>query len=370
MIKPLTDLTASDLSGKRVLLRLDLNVPIENGQITDDFRIVKNLPTIQWLVGKGSRVVIIAHLGQADASLQPVAEYLQKSFPVIFAKTIEEAAATTGEQVVLLENLRQWEGEESNSAEFARELATLGEIYVNDAFSASHREHASIVGVPTLLPSYAGPVFRQEIQHLSALFTPTQPLLVIIGGAKFSTKLPLVERFLPLAEHIVIAGALAHPLYRALGYEIGHSLIDEQENTPEIAALAPNPKVIVPQEVVVKTGAGDMVTRAAGVVEPGDTILDAAPATLTDLAGFIAEAKTILWNGPVGNYEHGYTAGTEALAKLIAGSGAETVVGGGDTIAAIAKLGLFNKFTFVSTAGGAMLDYLATGTLPGIEALR
>ncbi len=353
----LSNISDSELAGKRVLLRLDLNVPVITSpsgavEIRDDFRIKNSLPTIKKLQDAGAKITVLAHLGEKGASIKPVAEYLK--------------SLVTGE-IEVLENLRLDPGEENNSPDFAEKLAARADYYINEAFSASHREHASIVGLPARLPSAAGLEFQQEVAHLSALVNPTQPLLVIIGGAKFGTKLPLVRKFLNIADKIFIAGALAHPLFKLKGYEIGQSLCDESAG--DLSDLANHPKIILPSEVLVAENGKTYATTPDRVTKEGK-IVDAGPRALADLGNLVKNSRTILWNGPLGNYEQGYGEPTRELAKLVASSEAESVVGGGDTIAAIESLNIFEQFTFVSTAGGAMLDYLANGTLPGIEALE
>jgi phosphoglycerate kinase len=347
----LSSLSNDSLRGKRVLLRLDLNVPIENGVVRDDFRIQHSLPTVKKLVDAGAEVRVIAHLGERGAKIAPVAQYLQGFYP----------------QVIVYENLRLESGEEANDVSFAKQLVQDNDLYINEAFSASHREHASIVGVPQFLPACAGLEFQAEVEHLSALLKPQTPLVVVIGGAKFGTKLPLVRRFLEIADHIFIGGALAHPIFKLRGWEIGQSLSDDAAG--DLSDLANNPKVVLPSEVLVAQGDKTFVAKPDQVPADG-IIVDAGPGALTDLQNIIAGAKTILWNGPLGNYEQGYLQPSQDLAKVIAASSAHSVIGGGDTIAAIESLNIFEKFGFVSAAGGAMLDYLSTGTLPGIEALE
>jgi phosphoglycerate kinase len=293
-------------------------VPFENGQVRDDFRIKKSLPTLQYLQKAGAKVIIATHLepaspagGSDTASVEPLRAYVP-------------------EGMELLENLRQNPGEKTNDPKFAEELASKADVFVNEAFSASHREHASIVGVPKLLPSYAGLQFAEEVAQLSKAFNPPHPFLFILGGAKFETKLPLVEKFLTIADEIFIAGAIAKPA--------------------SLLPLVQNPKITLPL--------GDVAA------------LDADDANIALMQQKIVDKAFVLWNGPLGKYEAGYTQGTLKLAQLLADSGKQIIVGGGDTLTAIKTLNLFEKFTFVSTAGGAMLDFLANETLPGIEALE
>ena len=311
-----------EVSGKRILVRVDWNVPLENGQVRDDFRIRQSLPTLNYLRERGARLVLMAHIEPEDSSLMSVYEHAKTLIP--------ELSFNDDGDFVLLENLRNNPGEKKNDPEFAQELAAKGDIYVNEGFSVSHRAHASVVGVPKLLPSFVGLEFEKEVTELSKAFNPPHPFLFILGGSKFETKLPLVKKFQNIADEIHIAGANAKPA--------------------EEMGLRSEPKISFP--------VGDI------------TALDADQANIDILGQKIQGAAFILWNGPLGKYEDGYTEGTKALAKLIAESGKDTIVGGGDTVTAIESLGIDDKFTFLSTAGGAMLDFLANETLPGIDALK
>lgn len=300
-----------NLSGKKVLVRVDWNEPVLNGDISNDFRIRKSLPTIELLLARGAKVLLATHLEPKETSFDVFKKYVPSG-------------------VELLPNLRLNPGEEANSTDFAKSLAAKADIYVNEAFSVSHRSHASIVGVPEFLPAYAGLQFVREVTMLSKSFNPPRPFLLILGGIKFETKLPIVQKFLPLLDFIFIGGGMAKAASRAL--------------------FGGNPKVFFT--------VGDIAA------------LDINVETLVLLKDKIKASKFILWNGPVGNYENGYTWGTLELAKTLAQNGKEIIIGGGDTLSAIRELNLENEFTFVSTGGGAMLDFLANGTLPGIKALR
>ena len=326
-------LEAGDLKGKKVLVRVDWNVPIEDGKVVDDFRIKKSLPTLEYLKGAGAKVVIATHLEPEGTHTKLLQTYVPKG-------------------VRLLENLRANPGEESNSKEFAKELASKIDLYVNEAFSVSHRRHASIVGVPLYLPSYIGLQFALEIKELSKAFYPKKPFLLILGGAKFDTKLPLLKKFIHIADYIFVGGALANNFFKEQGVDIGHSLASE--GNFGLKELLNTGKIILPEDTIIKDG----------------KILDAGPRTMENLKSIISASKLVLWNGPLGGYENGYKVATLALAKIISESSCESIIGGGDTLASIKELNLFDKFSFVSTGGGAMLDFLATGTLPGIEALK
>ncbi|MDO8589766.1 MAG: phosphoglycerate kinase [bacterium] len=324
---------AGDLKGKRVLVRVDWNVPIEDGKVIDDFRIKKSLPTLEYLKNAGAKVTIITHLEPKGTSV----EFLKMYVP---------------EGMELLENLRDNLGEESNSEAFAKELASGADIYVNEAFSVAHRRHASIVGVPSLLPSFIGLQFALEIKELSKAFYPKKPFLFILGGAKFDTKLPLLKKFIHIADYIFVGGALANNFFKEQGMDVDGSLV--KEGNFGLKELLKTGKIILPEDTIVKDG----------------KILDAGPKAMENLKPIISASKLVLWNGPLGGYEHGYNVATLALAQMISEFASESIIGGGDTIAAIRELNLFDKFSFVSTGGGAMLDFLATGTLPGIEAMK
>ncbi|MFA5841483.1 MAG: phosphoglycerate kinase [Candidatus Paceibacterota bacterium] len=359
-----------NLKGKKVLLRLDLNVPVVEGVVKDDFRITRALQTIEYLKKHGARIIIISHFGDVGASLQPVARYLNRFTRVGFVPDIVGAKAKAAAEslpeggAMLLENLRADAGEKKNSALFAGKLAFLADVFVNEAFSVSHRSHASITRLPKLLPAYAGFLFEEEYKHLSRALKPKKPFVFILGGAKFETKLPLVRHYLPLAKTIFIGGALANALFKMKGYEMGKSSVGKP--IPGLKSLLSNKKVVLPEDALLLSGkivCPDELTRA-------DKIADIGPATLLELKNKIVGAKSILFNGPVGIYDEGFGWGTEEILKLLVKSKAETVIGGGDTLALVTKLKIEKKFTFVSTAGGAMLEFLATGTLPGIEALK
>jgi 3-phosphoglycerate kinase len=364
------------LSGVKVLVRVDFNVPIKNGVVVEDFRIKAALPTIDFLIGKGAKVILMSHLEAADGtnlSLLPAALRLKKlGKEIVFIKDFNRAHDIINEQLkggacALLENLRFFDGEKKNDPKFAKELSSLGDIYVNDAFSVSHREHASIVGVPKLLPSYAGLQLEREVASLSKAFNPTHPFLFILGGAKFDTKLPLLDKFINIADQIFVGGAIANDLLKAKGYEVGKSLLSD--GAVNLSEFSNSPKVILPADIINEQKQAVMADK----ISKTDKNLDAGPKTIEILRTIVADAKFILWNGPLGQYENGFKEGTVELARLIGDvtlSGAETIVGGGDTLAAIQELGNQEKFSFISTGGGAMLDFLAKGTLPGIEALE
>ncbi len=366
---------AKKLTGKRVLLRLDLNVPLSRGKVVDDFRIKAALPTINLLRDAGAKVIIISHIeGKGGESLKPVASYLEAhKVPVTFISKFftvgaeKSLTAMKDGSVVMFENLRINKGEKENDVDFAKKLAQMADIYVNEAFPVSHRAHASIVGVPKFLPSYAGPTFMREIKNLSMAFDPVKPFLFILGGAKFETKMPLIDKFLKPADMVYVAGALANNFFKELKFEIGKSVVSDGEFN--LTPLLRSGKVFIPIDVVVAAGKNKS-QKPAHEVSPKDAIWDIGHESLVELQALIKQAGFVLWNGPLGNYEEGYVEGTKKLAEIIAASNAKSIVGGGDTVAAIQSLGLMDKFTFVSTGGGAMLDFLVHETLPGIDALK
>lgn len=362
-----------NLRGKRVLLRLDLNVPVVGDEVRDDFRIRRSLPTLEFLKAQGAKTIIMSHLeSELTSSLSRVASYINRFTEVkAFITSLDDApsviSAMKDGEIVMLENLRVNAGEKANDPVFAGRLASLADIYVNDAFAVSHRAHASIVSVPKLLTPYAGPLLAEEVEQLSAAFSPEHPFLFILGGAKFDTKLPLVERFLGIADSVFVGGALANDLFREKGYEVGTSLVAK---TPvNLKVVSASPKLVLPSDVVVANPLAKSVKDPERVA-PGDKIMDVGPRAVSDVADMLSDARFVLWNGPVGDYEKGFDEGTVGIAKAIVESGARSILGGADTIAVVSKLGLLDKFSFVSTGGGAMIEFLAKGTLPGIEALR
>ncbi len=367
-----------------ILVRTALNVPVENAGVINDYRLRRAVPTIQFLARKGARVVLISHIGERGTeTLAPVAEVLKRLVPnVSFCpETVGEGARKAVRElapgsILVLENLRRHAGERANDSAFARELAELADVFVQDSFDTCHRSHASIIGVPQLLPSYAGFLLEEEVATLQGALTPPTPSLAIIGGAKSSTKEVLLARLLALYEHVFVGGALANDFLKADGQEVGKSLVSGTDQAL-LTELLKNPKLILPiDSIVIPASAegkvdarGQARVRGHGEVHPDEIILDHGPVTRALLADFVKKSKGILWNGPLGNYENGFIDATDALARAIAASGAHSVVGGGDTVASIQNLSLLSQFSFVSTGGGAMLEFLAKGSLPGIEAL-
>lgn len=391
--KTLDDL---DVSGKRVLLRADLNVPMEAGRVTDATRIERTVPTIRELAEKGAKVVVLSHFGRpkgkpvAEMSLKPVAKALSEALgrPVDFA---EDCIGSPAEKVVaglenggvaLLENLRFHAGEEKNDEGFARSLAALGDLYVNDAFSAAHRAHASTEAIARLLPAAAGRLMQAELEALErALETPEHPVAAIVGGAKISTKLDLLRNLIARVDALIIGGGMANTFLHALGVEVGKSLC-ERDMADTAHAIVEDAKrrgceIVLPLDAVVadKFAEGVESTVVAVDAVPADKmILDVGPESISDLKERLAAYRTLVWNGPLGAFEVApFDEGTNAVAReaadLTRAGKLVTVAGGGDTVAALGRAGVVEAFTYVSTAGGAFLEWLEGRTLPGVAAL-
>ncbi len=365
------------LNGIRVIVRVDYNVPIRGTRILDTRRVIDSYKTIDAILKKGGTPILVAHLGEGKESLAPIARYLSKKYKLLFLttdivdkitkETIEKAQKGT---VILLENIRRYKAEGENKKDFVRALAKLGDYYVNDAFSVSHRTHASIIGIPSLLPGYAGYQLEAEIKALQGGFTKkVHPFIFILGGAKFSTKIPLLERFLEIADQVIIAGALVNDFFKVSGFEVGKSVIEAGYDT-QIKKFLLSPKLLLPTDVVVVRGRTSE-TVPIDEVRPADKIVDVGADTISRIAKKIQRAKLVVWNGPTGWYEKGFDKGTIGLARAVASSKATTIIGGGDTGAVIEKiLKSPKKNIFISTGGGATLEYLAKGTLPGIAVLE
>ncbi len=379
MIRYIDELNTVDLKGKRVLLRVDLNVPILNGEVLDTFRLEKVIETVDFLREKEARVIIISHCeGEESKTLVPMWHYLNGYFPVEFCPTfftpeaIDKLLNLKDKGVLLFENVRINEGEKANDPEFSKKLSAMADIYVNDAFAVSHRKHASIVGVPDFLPHFGGLLMRQEIENLSRAFTPARPFLFILGGAKFNTKVPLIKKYLEKADSVYICGALADNFFKAKGMEVGKSLVDE--NDFGISEFVKNPKLILPVDVIVSKPDLSTEVKAIDKVLKDEAIIDIGPESVQQVKKMIFASKTLVWNGPLGKYKKGFQDSTAAVSEIISEAtetiGVESIIGGGDTIASINMLELNQKFTFISTGGGAMLDFLVNETLPGIDSLQ
>lgn len=370
----------TNLKGTRVLVRAALNVPIKDGKVAGDFRLHHALPSIQYLQHKGAKVIVIGHLGDnGTETLRPVYEAMKKMIPLLefcpvsVGKEAKDAIAKMKNgDVLMLENLRWMKGEKENDPHFAAELASLADIFVQDSFDVCHRKHASVVGVAELLPHYAGFLVEQEVKQLEKAFKPKSPALAIIAGAKFATKEPVLHALLSGYEHVFVGGALANDLLKAEGFYIADSLVSDGDQVA-MRELTTNSQLLLPKDAMVATRDGmrdDADVVGVGHVPEGMAILDVGPETIAYLRPFIKKAKTILWNGTLGRYENGFIDGTKELALAILAGKAHSIIGGGDTVTALDELGLTKRFSFVSTGGGAMLDFLAQGTLPGLEVLE
>ena len=386
----------ADVKGKRVLVRVDFNVPMHDGAVADVSRIERNAPTITEIAGKGGRVVLLSHYGRPKGrdpkeSLKPVAAAVAAIIgrPIGFAddcvgEVAERAvAALKPGDILCLENTRFHPGEETNDIDFAKRLARLGDIFVDDAFSVAHRAHASVEAIAHLLPAYAGRAMQEELEALDmALHAPARPVAAIVGGAKISTKLDLLGNLMTHVDTLIIGGAMANTFLLALGKPVGKSLVE-----PDLVATARDilakakaggRSIVLPVDVVVAPKlASGVATRVVAADDVGatDMILDIGPRSVEQAISVLARSKTLVWNGPFGAFEHApFDAGTvavaEAAAELTADGRLVSIAGGGDTMAALNLAGVTARFTYVSTAGGAFLEWLEGKTLPGVEVLK
>jgi phosphoglycerate kinase len=387
----------NDVAGKKVLVRVDFNVPMKDGIITDDTRLLSALPTISLLVKNGAKTILLSHFGRPKGkidptmSLAPIAPALAK----LLGKNVGFAADLKGEiaqsaidnmqngDVLILENSRFYAGEEKNDPELAKEVAKLGDLYVNDAFSAAHRAHVTTEGVAKLLPSFAGLAMARELDHLNqALGTPIRPVLAIVGGAKVSSKIDLLENLVTKVDYLAIGGGMANTFLAADGVNIGKSLCEkdllDKANEIKAAAAKAGCTIVLPVDVVnSKEFAPNPPTR---ICEPNETqddemILDAGPKSVIALAQIMEKSKTIIWNGPLGAFETppfdiATVDAAKAAAKLCKSGAVTVVAGGGDTVSAVNHAGVADDFSFISTAGGAFLEWMEGKELPGVKALE
>jgi len=395
-VRTLKDFNAA---GKRVLVRVDFNVPIKEGKVEDETRVVAAIPTLKHLLEQGATLVLFSHLGRPKggfeeaSSLAPVALVLEKHLgkPVVFIggspeltpasdATLERVKAASSGSVILLDNVRFESGEEKNDEALARKFARLGDAFVLDAFGSAHRAHASVTGVARFLPSYAGFLMEKEVESIGrVLHNPEKPYWVVLGGAKVSDKIGVIENLLPKVTGMVIGGAMAFTFIKAQGGQVGKSLVEDDrlDLARELLKKASDlgVKLLLPTDVVaaqkIEAGAPTRI-MPAHAIEDGWMGLDIGPESAKAFAEALQGAKTVLWNGPMGVFEiDDFAKGTLAVGGAIARlEGAFTVIGGGDSVAAANKLGMADKFSHVSTGGGASLELLELGTLPGIEALR
>lgn len=370
------DVPATDLAGKYVLVRAGLDVPLDaSGDVADLFRIERAAATPLFLRERGAKTIILSHIGRDPKETnEPVARALGARVPLFYVPDIlgprarEARTAMKNGDILLLENLRTDQRETANDTAFAQELARLGDIYVDDAFSVAHRAHASIVGLPALIPSYAGILMRQEVERLRAARAPLSPSFAILGGAKFETKEPLIKTLLAAYDQVYVAGALANDIFKARGLPVGVSLISEAAPGGDVLG---HPHFLAPVDVTVERADKHVQVKKVADVAADDHIVDMGPDSFALIAPLIMSAKFVLWNGPTGLYEQGYTMWTERIAESIARSPAQSVIGGGDTVAVIQESHVaVGANTFLSTGGGAMIEYLLNGSLPGIDALH
>lgn len=389
-------LDKANVDGKRVLVRVDLNLPVRDGKVTDATRLTRVLPTIRELTKRNAKVILLSHFGRPkgkvipEMSLGPVADAVAEALGTscMFASDCigEKAAAAVNAmqpgQVLLLENTRFHAGEEKNDAEFAKALAANGDVFVNDAFSAAHRAHGSTVGIAELLPSYVGRAMQAELEALDkALHSPKRPVVAVVGGAKVSTKLDLLNNLIDKVDAIVIGGGMANTFLAAEGFDVGRSLCEHDlaDTAREIMKKADRAEcdIVLPTDVVVasefKEGAASKTVPIRGV-GMDDMILDVGPDTIEDVAQRFEDAKTIVWNGPMGAFEiqpfdKGTVVAAQKVAALTKTGKVTSVAGGGDTVAALNAAGVADDFSYVSTAGGAFLEWLEGKELPGVKAL-
>ncbi|MBI2034563.1 MAG: phosphoglycerate kinase [Candidatus Levybacteria bacterium] len=381
------------IANKKVLLRVDFNVSLlSNRKIADDQRIRQSLSTIKFLLQKKNRLILVSHFGQpkkrdTSLSLRPVAKRLQEYLPetkVIlvsdFYSEPDVLKNQTENEILLLENIRFYEGEKKNDPVFAKQLALLADIYVNDAFGVSHRTDASIVGIPRFLPSYGGLLLKKEVETiLRAIHDPKRPLVAILGGAKISTKIHLVSKLMNLADYVLLGGGLAINVFAAKGYEVGKSIVEEEAIQTTKKLLSENgkkeKKLILPSDAIVAQSGDTSISGTVKKMEnigKNDKILDIGPEAQAQFGQIISAARTIIWNGPVGYFENpAFQRGTDFIYYSIAHNpNAVSIVGGGDTLAAISKKEYLDTITHISTGGGAMLTFIEQGSLPGIDALN
>lgn len=394
--KSVANLTKSDLEGKRVLMRVDFNVPMDNGTITDDTRIKAALPTINDLISKGAKVILCSHMGRPNGQvkeslrLTPVATRLSellgknvvKCDDCIGDEVTNAVNAMANGDVVLLENLRFYGEEEANDAEFAQKLASNADLYVNDAFGTAHRAHASTEGVTHYLsPSVAGFLIEKELQFLqSAIESPKRPLVAIIGGSKVSSKIGVIETLLEKCDKLIIGGGMIFTFYKARGLSVGKSLVEEDKldlaKALEAKATERGVEFLLPTDVVVADNfAPDANAQTVDInsIPDGWMGLDIGPDSIKTFQTALADCQSVVWNGPMGVFEfEQFAKGTEAIAhslEEITGKGATTIIGGGDSVAAVEKVGVADKMSHISTGGGASLELLEGKVLPGIAAL-
>lgn len=387
MLKTVRDF---DLKGKKVFIRVDYNVPLEDGKIVDDTRIIETLPTINYVVNSFGKVILCSHLGRPkgkrmpEYSLKPVYDYLKNVFKTRNVKFLEDIFSDQAEkeleelkegEILLLENIRFYEGETKNDLEFAKRLAKFADVFINDAFSVSHRSHASVVGVPSLVKEKGiGFQMEKELRYLSKIVgRPDRPFYAVVGGSKVSTKIGVLKNLLNKLDKLIIGGAMANTFLAAKGYQVGDSLVEQEyvEIAKEIIKEAKEleVKIYLPVDVVVENN-GKIKEKSLREIVKEDKIYDIGPETIKLFCNSLEGAKTVVWNGPLGYFEkEPFNKGTVEIARKIASLGCTTIAGGGDTLSAIKMACVDTGFSYVSTAGGAFLEYLEGKDLPGLSVL-
>lgn len=381
----------ADVKNKIVLLRVDFNVPVEKGKVKDEYKVVCALPTINYLLRRGARVIIVSHFGRPQGrrvksmSLKPIFNVLKrmmtpysvKFFPDKINDRLLSQIKKATEQLILLENIRFEKGEDANSEKLARQIASMADVYVNDAFACSHRRTASISVITKYLRSYAGLNLEKEVLYLTRALSPKRPAMALIGGAKIESKLPMIKNFLKIYDYVLVGGGVANTILAALKYDVGSSLVD-RKFLKEARLFAKSRNIILPKDILVKRKAQKRVrvvkiTNEHKICSANEEILDIGPKTIIYYSSLIRQAQTIIWAGPVGKIEDPrFSHGTIALAKIIGARASGKVLGiagGGETLMAIHQSKMGRYYDFISTGGGAMLEFLSGKTLPGIEPL-
>ncbi len=382
------------IKNKTVLLRVDFNVSLtKSAKVADDYRIRQSIPTIKYLLSKKNKIILVSHLGrpedrEQELSLKPVVSHLKSLLKKNKIILVEDFLSDKGKaliakqknnEILMLENIRYYKDEQKNTVSFSKNLSSIADVFVNDAFGVSHRKNSSVTGITKYLPSYGGLLLKEEIETISKILdNPKKPYVAIIGGAKISTKIEFVDKLLGFTDYLLLGGGVADTMLKALGYEIGKSLVDKKEEklAKKLYKLAKRKKteIILPLDVIVGNSMStDSSTeiRKIGDIPKNKYILDIGPETEAKFGSIISEAKTIIWNGPLGYFENKlFRRGTDFIYYTIThNSNALSIVGGGSTLAAISKKEYLEKITHISTGGGAMLEFIEKGTLPGIQAL-
>lgn len=361
---------SSTLNDKRVIIRVDWNMPVNDGTITDLSRFNVTVPYLKELALSGAKIIILTHFGEKGESLEVVANHVTKELPFIhftrsqdFGELEKLSRELPRGEALLLENVRLFKGETDNLPSLAQSFSLLGDVFINNAFSVAHRSHASVDGLARAMPSYFGPTFIRELENLTKALTPVKPAILIVGGAKISTKLELIKQYLDQGVQVFVGGAMVHNIWKERGLEIGKSLYDPSYKLPE--SFVHHPLLLTPVDVVLADGSVQPIESigAEGVV------VDCGPKTVAMLEEVMKGAKTVIANGPLGLYEKGWLHGSEQILTKLAHAPVDSYIGGGDTVSVAHGLNLLQNFTFVSLGGGAMLDFLASGTLPGIDAV-